>query len=225
MAAVDVCNLALLLVGEEKVTSLSDTTNKASVLANTIYTQKRNEVFDMPINWKFATTRSPALTAHSSNPATGTFDYYYVLPTNLRRIIDVIDSEGDKMQYPWARELHVSTGESPVLTPVIACNETSVYLKYIYLVDDTDKWPSWFTWLVVAKIAQVLVEPIKQDKGGLIRVIYQTYQDALRDALAGNQSWDSDTNESSVNLDYGNTDILDAAGSELSNTYPRIVER
>lgn len=222
MALLDVANLALLLVGEKKITSLTGD-DKAEVLANTVATQKMNECFDMPIDWKFATARL-ALTAHTADPAFGSYDYYYIIPSACRRIIALVDEYGDTLEIPWRRELHVTTAETPVLTPVIACNESAAYAKYIYLISDTALWPSWFTWLAACKIALVLVEPLRQDGGNLKNKVMIAYENALNDAKAGNAIWDVDT-DGNTNLDYGNTSVINAADYAIDEQLPRIIER
>jgi len=185
-----VVNLALMLTGAKRISSISGS-GKSAELANLIAEQKRDECYELPIDWVFATVRTEALTAHTANPANGTYDYYYAMPTSCARFIAVVDENGDRTQYPYRRELHV---DGSTLTPVIASNETSVFVKYIYIVTDVALWPAWFRWLVACRIALTLVEPLKQDKGGLKNKIMMAYQEALDNAKAANGAWDVNTN-------------------------------
>ena len=216
-----IVNMALLLTGAKRITSIAGS-GKSAELANLIAEQKRDECYEMPIDWVFATVRTEALTAHTANPANGTYDYYYAIPTSCARFIAVVDENGDRTQYPYRRELHV---DGVTLPPVIACNETSVYVKYIHIVTDITYWPAWFKWLVACRIALTLVEPLKQDKGGLKTKIIMAYQIALDEAKAANAAWDVNTNSQHENTDYGNNDVLDAASDEIDNSLPRIIER
>jgi hypothetical protein len=217
---VDVANMALLLTGAKKIDSLS-ADSKSAELANLIAEQKRDECLDLPIEWNFATVRSAALTAHTSNPGNGSFDYYYALPASCMWVIATVDVDGDTIQYPFRIELDI-TGTA---TRVLACNETSVYLKYIYQVTDVAMWPSWFKWLVACRIALVLVEPLKQDGGELKNKIKLAYKDAYAEAKSANAAWGADTSRLGQRVDDGNNDILNAASDEIDYHETRIIER
>ena len=217
---VDVVNLALLMTGAKKITALSGD-SKSAQLGNLIAEQKRDECLDMPIRWKFATVRAAALTAHTSSPANGPYDNYYALPDSLMWVIATVDADGDTIQYPFDIELDITDTD----TRVLACNETAVYIKYIYQVSDVAMWPSWFKWLVAARIALTLVEPLKQDKGGLKNKIMLAYKAAYDDAKAGNGNWGAQTNNNGERIDDGNMDILNAPGGGFEVGMRRIIER
>ena len=154
---VDVVNLGLLMTGAKKISSLSGNP-KSAKLGNLSGEQKRDECLDLPINWKFCTVRAEALTAHTSNPANGRYDYYYGLPTGCLRVIAVVDVDGDKLLYPFDIELDLTDTD----TRVLACNETSVYIKYIYLFPpppylSSNRFVSfWFTLFILAMMTMLL---------------------------------------------------------------------
>ena len=208
---VDILNQALILCGARTVASTSDLKSSLGD-ATTLIAQKRNEIFDMPIDWRFCTVRAE-LTKHTETPPNGGWLYYYAIPAKLRRLIEVIDEDGDTLHYPWRRELSVATeGETTTETPVFACNEDEMHIRYIYLVENPDLWPSWFFRLVVCNLAMTLMEPLKQDKGQATQKVMMAYEDALRSAKAANYAENTDTHKGQ-NTDLGNTDVAGAAYS------------
>jgi hypothetical protein len=59
----EIVNLALILVGAKRLGSLSDD-RKSVEIANDIYTDARNEMFALPYDWRFATTRAELTTLY-----------------------------------------------------------------------------------------------------------------------------------------------------------------
>jgi len=209
---VDVLNLALAKIGAKSVTLVTDI--KSSLISGeTLVEQKRNEVFQKPIPWHFATVRAE-LTEHTATPPNGSYDHYYVLPTGCMRILSTIDQYDDDVHYPYRRELSAVTSGTPavtVLTPVIDCNEDEVFIKYIHKITDPALWPSWFINLVACEIALELVEPYKQDGGGLYQKIAALLERAENAAKAANAAENLDTNNQNRNTDFGNEDVTKAA--------------
>jgi hypothetical protein len=218
MDPIGIVNLALITVGSEKINSLSDAT-KSARLASTLYEQARNEVFDLPESWKFATSRA-TLAALSTAPAFG-YDYQYILPSACRRVIAFVDADGDEIEYKYRREVaDVIEGAAEVEYDVILVNESSCRIKYIRLRIDPAKWPAWFTKLVYLNLAMMLCEPLKGDKSKKAQIRQEMWVDAYQSAVTANAMEDVDVNSAGVPTDYGNTDVLDAAGeSDIQTDY------
>lgn len=82
---VEICNLALLLAGADRIDSLSDENQRARI-CNTLYTnEKNNLLYRHP--WNFA-IRRVELAVLATAPEFG-YDYQFQLPTDCLRVIGV----------------------------------------------------------------------------------------------------------------------------------------
>jgi len=216
-----IVNLGLAQVGAAKLSSLEDDT-KAARLANDIYEFCLLEVADMDIDWKFMTARKK-LAALATDPAFGSYDHQYTLPANCRRILNMCDLNGDKVEYPFRREVYVD--DSDIQTDVILTSQDDVYVKFIVLRTDESKYPAWFAKLISDKISMVLAEPMKQrtEIYNKLRFIWDMDLDA---AKAGNGAWGgADVDKSNVNVELGNNDVLNASlgGSSDYTDIPEVL--
>jgi len=78
-----IVNLALLKIGTELITDLSDTNNPNAIKANALWEYLRDEVLEA-FEWSFAKVRVQ-LAQSVSTPAFG-WDYQYALPTDCLKI-------------------------------------------------------------------------------------------------------------------------------------------
>lgn len=202
----DIANVALIMVGEAKINSLQDN-NKAARLAKSLFTICRDEAFGMPVDWKFATTRTE-LSQLSTTPAFG-YDFQYGLPSNLHRIIAQVAEDDDRLQFEYRREV---IGE----TDVLLTNETTAFIKYIILRTDTSVYPPWFVRLVYLNMAVKLAQPLKQDKNKVEQFVL-LLELATIDAEQSNGMEDVNVNQDQRRDDTGNMDVLDAARRELDS--------
>lgn len=82
----DICNQALILIGDDPIVSIDDKSKQARTL-KAIYDMQRQA--ELRANrWKFSLTRS-LLPAQTNNPAGSPFSYSYALPTSCLKVIDV----------------------------------------------------------------------------------------------------------------------------------------
>lgn len=213
---VGLVNAALMLVGAEKINSLTDNT-KSARLASNILEQCTLEVFDLPIDiengWKFAKARAQ-LARLNTDPAFGSYDYQYNLPDNCRRILHMCDVDGDKTEYEFRREVYISGSTK---TAVILTNEETVYVKYMAYIDDPAMRPAWFNKLIIINIALYLFEPLKQTTQ-MFNKIMGMFDVALDWAKSANASEDVDVNDNNENLDTGNNDVVNAATNGIDET-------
>ncbi len=217
VSKIDIINMALLLVGAEKIHAITDAT-KAARLAGSVYNVSVNEVFEIPIKWKFATARAE-LSAYSINPISG-YAYQYELPSGYVRMVALIDEDGDSVEYAWTRELFVaSDGSLEDEFDMLLTNETKVFIKYIRTRENVSKWPASFVRLVYLSIAILISEPLKQ-KSGQVRQLVKMFEAAYTTAKISNAMDDVDVNSNGVRLDDGNQDVIDVIfNADLDKRY------
>lgn len=199
-----IASLMLAETGEEPLTALSDT-GKAATVARLVLPHVRKLVFDLPVNWKFATTRKE-LTQLSDTPDFG-YEYQYKLPNSCGRIISTVDENGDDIHYKYRREIYIKGSEK---TPVILCDQDECRIRYIVYLDNPGYWPGFFQELVVLAGAIRLSKPLTHDNRMKLNLQY-AWKDAYNLAKAANGMEDIDVSENNVNEDLGNNDVVDAA--------------
>jgi len=126
MASVtDVVNVALRLIGQTPISSLTDGSSTANVMDD-LYTEARDQLLRIH-PWNFATKRVKL--AQSSNTPVFEFDYAYPLPSDWIRTISVHDNDAGYGGLYYRTEFLVNQN-------VIVCNSDQVYLRYVYQVSD-----------------------------------------------------------------------------------------
>ena len=162
-SAVDICNSALILVGAERISSLTDG-NRAARLCNEIYGTLRDHLLaEHP--WNFAIKRA-ALAQDATNPV---FDYSYShsIPNDVLRVLDTNLGDAD-----WAREGNY-----------IVSNFSDVKIKYVAKVTDISKWSQGFREALSHKIAIYLAYSLVQSTT-LSQALKQDYLAIMRNAKA-----------------------------------------
>jgi len=217
ISKIDIINAALLLIGAKKLFSLTDDT-KAAELANAMYELARNEIYNLPVNWKFATTRTK-LSEYDIEPISG-YEHQYELPSGFVRIISTIDDAGDDIEYSYRRELYVRVvGEQENEIDMLLTNEDEVFIKYLRIREDVSKWPTYFTKLVYTNLAVILCEPLKQ-KASKQNQLLLMLEDAYKLAREADGMDDSDSDDNNNRFDKGNNDILNVViNEEIDNNY------
>lgn len=204
---INLINAALVLVGDKTINSLTDA-NKRARLAKDLYDIALKDVYDLPYNWRFATTRA-TLSELADEPAFG-YDYQYAIPEDSRRIISMVDEDDDSIEFEWRRELYRDTSNPPKEYDVILTNEDTVRVKYVSFRENPAQWPGWFVKLVYTRLAVLLSEPLKQSNRHREQ-LRSMYQFALDDAVSGNGSEDADVNIENRRTDKGSTEVVEAA--------------
>ena len=221
----NIVNMALMLIGEEKINNLSlSGGSKSEILANTVFDQCANEIFALPYDWYPFKTRAE-LAEISTTPAFGTYSYQYSMPDNFVRAICTCDECGDDIVYPYRREVLVTTvNDQQRSEQVLLTNETEVYLKYIVRIDDIGQWPAWFNRMVYTNIAYVLSNPLKQ-KEELTINMFTLREQAIKEGVRANQDQDMNVDANNIDTDLGNTDVSDAATTPYSQRLRRFQAR
>lgn len=146
---VDICNLALLRLGQDKITALTGTDNR-SVACNEFYDQSRQEVLVMSRpGWNCAKKRA-ILSADSSEPH---FDYdaKFRIPTDCLRVLYISDSNGNPIRVSWERR-----------EDYILLNDTDCYIVYIFNLENVDKMTPLLKRAIALKLAEYLCMRLKQ---------------------------------------------------------------
>lgn len=155
MSEVQICNVGLIALGESTITALTDNV-KAARLCNTIYHDKRDALL-RSFDWKFAMKRS-TLAPDVAVPEYE-WDHQFTLPAACLRLLEV---------YPSYVPYRVEKNK-------ILCNETVLYIKYIYQVTDTTEMDSTFREALSAMIAKELAIPLtdSQRKSEAMEALYE----------------------------------------------------
>ncbi len=214
---IDIVNAALMLVGAEKLTALTDA-SKSARLATAMFDIVRDEIFEIGIDWNFAIARSQ-LSQLSATPAFG-YNYQYQLPSGCLRVLACVDEGDRELEFEWRREVYVSvSGTEDVETDVIACDEDELYIKYLRRRTNCGCWPAYFTKLVYLNLALLLCEPLKQDKQKYNQIAVM-FDNAIVRAEMANARENVNVSGDSINIDKGNSDVIDAAtDSEVETEY------
>lgn len=206
---IGIYNLANMLVGGAKITSLTGKTKEVR-LANTLFDFSAHGMFGLPINFRFATARAQ-LARLNEDPASGPYDYQFVLPENCERVIAVVDEDDDDVQYEYDREVYISGSTE---RDVVLVNELTCFIKYIRYRANIGAWPIWFARLVALDLAILLCEPLKKDKAKksqLFSLLTAPGTGWLARAIQANAMENARTNDNNENLNEGNDDVLNAS--------------
>jgi hypothetical protein len=149
--AVTICNSALLKIGADTITSLSQNTRPA-IICNTLYAYLRDEVMGSS-PWRFALSRA-VLNPNANVPPWGEYTTCYDLPSDCLRPL-LAETE----EQPWTQE-----GQQLLSMETVALN-----IKYIYRNTDESTWDARFceafAWRLAMELALGLTQsiPMKQE--------------------------------------------------------------
>lgn len=139
-SVVDICNIALSNLGDQKISSLSDANERAR-LCNLRYDDVRDSVLRSH-PWSCAVTRT-LLARNDTAPVWG-FSYSYSLPSDCLRVLDVEE---------WETPFRIESG-------VIVTDAETVKLKYIKQVTDPNEFDSLIIQALALKLASEIAESL-----------------------------------------------------------------
>lgn len=153
---VDIINVALTLLGESRIMSLSDNSKPARE-ANAIYESVRDSLL-AGYNWSFAKTRAQ-LPASATAPAFE-YAYAYPLPVDCLRVVFVGDYYVgmDLTDYRGAPTEMFTIEGREILTDM----GSPLNIKYIKRQTDSTLFSANFSASLSAKLAENLAEPLTQ---------------------------------------------------------------
>ena len=141
---VDICNIALGLLGANKIGSISEGSTESMACQNNWSVSRDATLASM--HWSFARKRAE-LSQSSTDPAF-TWDYQYPLPADF--LAPVVVNEGSEPK--WVIE------GSMLLT-----NEDEVELVYIYRVQNTALYSALFVDALAARLAADIAPAVTRD--------------------------------------------------------------
>lgn len=152
---VEICNSALIKVGSEPISSLTEN-NKRARLCNQRYADCRDDVlYSHP--WNFAIDRVQ-LTQLAETPAYG-FTYKYQIPSNVLRVLgtDGTDELGPSVK--WHKE-----------SDTILTDESVVYIRFIKKVTDVSLFTPKFEEVVALRLARDIAYSLTQSNSLVTRL-------------------------------------------------------
>jgi len=145
----DVVNVAMRLIGQSPITSLSDGSTNANT-ADDIYTEVRDDLLRSH-PWNFATKRVQL--ARSSTDPGFEFDHAYVMPSDWLRTISVHDNDNGHGTVLYRTEQ--VGGQN-----VIVASSDAIYLRSVAVVTDPNFMSADFRRAFALSLARDLSIPI-----------------------------------------------------------------
>ena len=171
----DVVNVALRLIGQTSIVSLSDGSDTAN-MADDIYEEVRDDLLRSH-NWNFATKRVQL--AQSSTDPDFEFDHAYVLPSDWLRTISAHDNDAGHGTVLYRME---QVGSQLVLV----CSSDALYLRYVAGVTDPNLMSADFRRAFAESLARDLAIPVASSN-----TMQEQYAAAALRTLARARSSDS----------------------------------
>ena len=147
---VDVCNYALIRLGQDQIISLSDGT-KAADLCDTMYPMIRDEMIRSH-PWRRLKVRTTLAYQAGVTPAFPSGVYSYLLPADLVTLLDV-----------WNGDINVRKDCELEAGAIITSYEGPLQVRYIRDSDDPNEWDDLMISAFSARLALALAEPLTQD--------------------------------------------------------------
>lgn len=183
---VEICNVALSMIGGKAMISFTDNTREA-ILCSRIY----NQVVEYVINsgeWTSATRRA-TLNQLTSTP-TYKYSFQYQLPTSPR-VVKVVEINEER---PGDKDYRIEGS-------LLLTNESAVDIRYIAFIEDSDGYGAYLEESIVYRLAAILAYPIS----GSAKLASEMSQQS-RIVLASNLS--SDGQQGSA-FDFESNDLDD----------------
>lgn len=147
---VAICNMALVRLGQQRISSLSDSDVNAE-MCSLYYEQTRDELLSS-YEWSFAVERKELAEVAGDNFTD--FDYKYALPTDYLTVLTQISSE----DYSDIEDLWRIEGK------YLFSDLSPTYIKYIKKVLEATELPPLFVEPFYLRLATKMSSKITQDK-------------------------------------------------------------
>ena len=147
-SSTSICNSALVKIGADRISSLSDN-NKRAIYCNEQYTKIRDEVL-ISHPWNFAIARKAF--AQTINTPVMDYSYEYTIPSDVLRILSI------ESEWPWEVGINAAGTAKVLLT-----DASEVNCKYIKKVEDTTLYTPIFDECLAARLAADLAYGLVQN--------------------------------------------------------------
>lgn len=171
--AVKICNMALLHVGGEKISSLNDNSVEAR-LCEVLYDVARDKVL-ADKDWTFAVARIE-IAQNAVSPVFG-HQNSFTLPADCLRVMEVWAQKDDMMSRDRSNPLEWEREENNIS----ADTSGSVFIKYIKRIETTSRFSAGFIDALAHYLAYKFAIPLAQNKG-LQSDMMNLYLRSLKDA-------------------------------------------
>lgn len=165
----DIVNIALRRIGANRISSLENDSIKEAIAARDVYDEARRDLLNAH-NWNFAIRRIQ-LTASATVPVFG-WDYAYILPEDFIRLISVHPHDNDEATVPYRLEYQTSDDR------IIVCNATTVYIRYIFDIQDPNVMSASFRDTLAWQMARELAAALSKSSSAA-ELADQSYRRAL----------------------------------------------
>jgi len=165
-SVIEICNNALLDLGEDVIMSLGDE-NKSAGLCNHRWPAVRDAVLRAH-PWNCAMTQAE-LAAATAAPL-WKWEYKYTLPTDFLRIVQIVGQDGTQIA-----DWEIQGG-------VIFCNEDApIFISYVRRETDPKKYDSLLDETLASRLAATLAYPLSGSTS-LAQAYWDIYQQRLAEA-------------------------------------------
>lgn len=145
-----ICNLALGWLGARLITSLDDADSVEASLCQSNYATSRDATLEAR-DWTFASTR--CVPNKLADPPAFGFGSAFQLPPDNIRVMQAGADVTFKDDMDWVRE-----------KDQILCDEDVIYVRYIFRLEDTQKYMPSFVHACAARLAADLAVPLTNSK-------------------------------------------------------------
>lgn len=196
MGWLDVCNTALIRIGEYPLDTLTEDVDakarKAQDACNSTYENAIDEVLT-DFDWSCARARK-TITADATAPDFG-WDYRYALPSSpyCLKVVQIEDKPSYRIEGRY----------------ILTDQETSINLTYTKRITDETELDPILRQAIALKIALKVARFIAPSET-LRGAIADEYRETVLRAKAANQAADYNTDEKENSLSTGNTEWIDA---------------
>ena len=164
ISKVQICNMALVKIGQARIASLEQQDNKPAATCKLLYDQMVLETLEEH-NWSFARKRE-ALAKIADNPS-AYWAASFALPTNMVKARS-IDRASGLAEIPYELE-----------EDMLYCNELAPVLIYTASITDPLKFSSGFVRLLVVRLAMETCTPLLDEESSPVDLL-KLYDDTLR---------------------------------------------
>jgi len=168
LSEVQICNLALLKVGNLSITSLEDATKEGRA-CKIYYPPLRNELLAAH-PWNFAMSRADISAQLATTPAFQ-WDYAYTIPGDCLRVWELWGTDAE-----WV----VEGGE------LLTNQDEEIYIRYIKLITETARFSPSFENCLSVRLGAELAGKLADDKNLRAALLQELYTKHLPDAYSIN---------------------------------------
>ena len=181
---IEIVNRALVKLGEQRITSIDDTSKRATVMKDLWDTERDSELRKR--RWSFSIRRA-SLPADSEAPEFG-YAVQYSLPADCLRILSIgeYDLTADLSDYTGRiGGIYTVEGRKILTDSGFAEASGALRLRYIARIEDTTQWDATFVQAFACKLAVEAAEPITQSAQRR-DLAWSEYRIALNEATRAN---------------------------------------